>query len=188
MGAPSTPKTPGKRFGINPVEIAVFSLTVLAFSYSVFNLLSFPNTPSILLSAQAADPKYAPGTPLATLASNDLRSPASVNNHPILNIEVGCQASQNPQPEVQPDSQTTAGKVRLNGALCDIPKLDSSSVLKTQIVNNSNRYLATVFTDLNSGKFSTDYIPLSNGRNAIHLEFVYSGGKTFSKDFVINKN
>jgi hypothetical protein len=39
-----------------------------------------------------------------------------------------------------------------------------------------------------AGKFTTDYIPLTPGKNPIHLEFSYMDGKTFKQDYAINKN
>ena len=56
------------------------------------------------------------------------------------------------------------------------------------MVNSANKYSATVFTDVSSQKFSTDYIPLVSGRNAIHVEFSYQGGKTFSRDLALERN
>jgi hypothetical protein len=165
MGAPQHIR----RFRVNPVEVAIFSVVTLIFLNSVYNLF---------YDRQGFHP--AALAPMAAVPVSEGRAPASVNQA-FANLEVKC--------GVNTDQDTQAAKVRLTGTLCGASAgTDGSKLLKTQIVNNANRFNATVFTDLSAGKFSTDYIPLNTGKNPIHLEFTFQGGKLVSHDVTVNKN
>ena len=144
-----------KRFRINPVEVAIFSIVTLIFLNSVYNLF---------YDRQGFHP--AALAPMAANPTSEGRSPASVGQS-FMNLEVKC--------ETNSEQETAAAKVRLTGALCGVgaTAADASKLLKTQIVNNANKFSATVFTDTTAGKFSTDYIPLNTGKNPIRIEFVY---------------
>jgi hypothetical protein len=84
---------------------------------------------------------------------------------------------------------TSSSRIRLNGRLCGgDPIAGARKLLKANITNHSNQYVATVFSDNEENKFSTDYIPLLDGKNTIHLEFSYSDGETASKDIIIAKD
>ena len=160
-----------RRFKVNPVEVAIFSVILLVFANSVYSLIyDQPGFKPNALSAVAANPLGDAG-----------RAPA-FSSQAFLNYDLKCEDSS--------ESGTNASKVRISGPLCGMPSGTAESVqlLHTQIVNGTNRFNATVFTDLNTGKFSTDYIPLAAGRNTIHVEFSFSGGKSISKDIVVTKN
>ena len=151
------------------MEIAIFSVISLIFFNSVYNLFY--------------DHQGFHGTALTAMAANPVsegRSPASVSQA-FINVSVACEANA--------DQDTSANKVRMTGALCDTgPSNDPSHLIKTQVVNNANKFNATVFTEVNAAKFSTDYIPLSLGKNPIHLEFTYLGGKVVTHDITVVKN
>lgn len=152
-----------RRFKINPVELAIFSVVTLIFLNSVYNLF---------YDRQGFHPTTL--APMASKPTTEGRAPASVSRL-FPNLEVQC--------EKNPEQETTAAKVRLTGTLCGIGAGDAASKLvSTQIVNHANRFSATVFTDVSAGKFSTDYIPLNAGRNSIRVEFTYQGGKTVAHD------
>ena len=161
------------RFKINPVEVAIFSIVSLIFVNSVYNLFY--------------DHQNLQATPLTGLASApaqvENRSPSSVSQL-VQNIDIQCGSTE--------ELQTSAIKVRLSGQLCKSPRSlsnsDSAKLIKTQIYNDANKFSATVFADISSGKFSTDYIPLNTGKNPIHIEFEYQGGKSVTQDVNILKH
>ena len=166
---PAAIPTQIKRFRTNPVEIAIFSVITLIFFNSVYNLFydqhGFHN---------------AALTPMAANPVSEGRAPASVSQA-FINVSVKCDANT--------DQDTTANKVRVTGSLCDTgPSNDPSHLIKTQVINNANKFTATVFTEVNAARFSTDYIPLNSGKNPIHLEFTYRGGKVVTHDITVVKN
>jgi len=158
-------------FRINPVELIIFSVVTLMCFNSVYHLFydsqGFHPT---ALSPMEANPTSEGGN----------RMPASVTKA-FVNLEVGC------EPVV---SQTiAAAKVRLNGPICgSVPGNDGNQLLKTQVTYGAGKYSATVFTDPTSNKYSTDYIPLAQGANQIHVEFVYAGGRMVARELTLNKN
>ena len=64
---------------------------------------------------------------------------------------------------------------------------DKSQVVAAAVVNSANQFRATVFTDLSSGKFSTDYIPLNSDKNPILLEFKFKNGKSVAHELVLQR-
>ena len=173
MGHPPLPNpaapTKIRRFRANPVELAIFSVITLIFFNSIY---------SLLYDQHGFHP-----TALAPMAANPVsegRYPASVSQA-FVNFEVRCDSNS--------DRDTQATKVRLTGPLCPgNTENDVSKLVKALVVNNSNKFNATVFTDVGTGKFSTDYIPLSVGTNAIHIEFSYNSGSVVTQDFKVVKN
>jgi hypothetical protein len=160
-----------KRFRANPVELAIFSVITLIFFNSVYNLF---------FDQQGFHP--AALKPMAATPISEGRAPASAAQS-LVNVDLRCDGN--------PDKDTTASKVRLTGALCGDgrqPASDATLLVKTHVVNTANQFAATVFTDVNTGKFSTDYIPLNLGRNPIHLEFTYRDGKVATQDLNVVKN
>ncbi len=163
---PPTPSTL-KRFKANPVEVALFSVVALICCNSLYNLF---------FDTRAFNP--AALTPMAANPISEGRSPASLTQA-FANIEVRCDTNAD---------QTRASKVRLAGTFCSPTAKDASKLLKAQITNGANKFAATVFTDSNSNKYSTDYIPLNAGTNPIHLEFHYRDGKVTTQSLSIVKN
>jgi hypothetical protein len=160
-----------RRFRSNPVELAIFAVITLIFFNSVYNLF---------YDQQGFHP--ATLTPMVANPVSEGRSPASVSQV-YINVEVRCDSN--------PDRDTTASKARITGTLCGdgrVPASDSSELAKTTVTNAANNFVATVFADTASGKFSTDYIPLNLGKNPIHLEFSYRNGNTVTQDINVVKN
>ena len=159
-----------KRFRINPVELAIFSVVTLMCLNSVYNLFyDSQGFHATALAPMAASPVTETG-----------RSPASIKQA-FVNLDVGC--------EMETTKDLLATKVRLTGPICgNSVGAESAKLLKTQITNNANKFAATVFTDLTSNKYSTDYIPLNQGANPIHVEFVYQGGRVVTQNLTVNKN
>jgi hypothetical protein len=162
-----------RRFRSNPVEVAIFSVITLIFFNSVYNLFwDQQGFHPAALAPMVANP----------ISESGGRSPASASQA-FVNVDVKC--------DTNADQDTTATKVRMTGTLCGdgrAPASDGSKLVKTMVVNNANKFNATVFTDVNAGKFSTDYIPLNLGKNPIHLEFTYRDGKVISQDINVVKN
>jgi hypothetical protein len=157
-----------KRYRTNPVEITIFCVVLLVFCNSIYRLFNDSRT----LHASVL-------RPMASSPISEGRSPSSVSPA-FINIEIKCEGVL--------DQDTSASKVRLSGPLCGSdPVTAGSSLMKTVVMNGSNKFSATIFTDVNSGKFSTDYIPLNSGKNTIHLEFSYRDGKIASQDITVTK-
>lgn len=163
-------KTSVKQFKANPVEVVIFLAVTGMFSNSLYRL--FYDTPDFQPAA------------LSKMAANPIsegRSPASVDAPSFKNIDVRCNSTS--------DYDTDANKVRLIGPLCGVDEgNDSSKHIKTVVFNQANKFNASVFTDITAGKFSTDYIPLNQGKNPIRMEFTFRGGKVVTRDFNIQKN
>ncbi|MEK6706700.1 MAG: hypothetical protein AABZ06_13020 [Bdellovibrionota bacterium] len=160
-----------RRFPINPMEGVIFALFVALFARSVYNL--FYERQSFISP-----------TPQMTLTtiSSESRAPAGSVPQSFLNIDVSCNS-----PLVE--QNTGAVKARLSGQLCgSIQGLDASKLAKTSAVNGSNKFIATIFTDIGGGKYSTDYIPLNLGKNPIHVEFTYKDGKIVAQDVNLTRN
>ncbi|MGZ3689470.1 MAG: hypothetical protein ACXVBW_14305, partial [Bdellovibrionota bacterium] len=139
-----------RRFKTNPVEIVIFSVVSLIFINSLYNLF---------YDHQGFHP--AALSPMAANPTSEGRAPASVVQKSFKSVDLSCESN--------PEQDTTATKVRLAGPLCEIDAaLDAAKLLRTTIINTANQFNATVFPDVSTGKFSTDYIPLNTGKNPIH--------------------
>lgn len=89
-------------------------------------------------------------------------------------IEIGCDSSEH--------YETSAAQIQLNGSLCGMtPK----TLIKAEIVNMTNSFHASVFSQTESNRFSTDYIPLSAGKNIIQTKFTYPNEEELSQEIVI---
>jgi hypothetical protein len=163
-----TTRKAARHFRINPVELGIFSLVTIVFLNSVYNLF---------YDRHGFQPSALPAMTANPLTEG--RVPAAVT--PLfLNLGIKCEANS--------DQETTATKLRLNGPLCSAPGGEPAKLLKVQARNNANQANATIFMDMTSGQFSTDYIPLNSGKNPIHLEYVFQGGKVLVHDFNVVKN
>jgi hypothetical protein len=111
---------------------------------------------------------------MVPMESNPLSEARSVSSAPPapVNIESNCEGLS--------DQTTRASKLRLSGPLC-------ANGEKASVLNDTNRYTATVFTDSDLGKFSTDTIPLNTGRNLIKVEFVSKDGQSTTQSLVIHR-
>ncbi|MBL7716782.1 MAG: hypothetical protein JNL01_15055 [Bdellovibrionales bacterium] len=157
----------GKRFKVNPVEIGIFAVVTLIFFNSLYSL--FHDRPNIAQGFFARSKAEAARSPAAAGATVT-QSLAALGTSTLL-----CDNAVSNQ-----DTQHL--KLRLNGAICGAKTPEEASQLtKTSIVNTTNQFRATVFPDTRGMKFTTDYIPLSEGINAIQLDFTYTGGKVVSR-------
>jgi len=176
-----------RRFRINPVEVAIFSIVTLIFFNSLYNL--FYDRQGFQTTALA---------PMLGTPTSEGRTPAATTAPTFTHLNTLCDQNS--------DHGTSASKVRLTGPICGTVTSEAADAnksktfssnsgavetlkpLKTQIVNQTNQFTATVFMDTASGKFSTDYIPLEIGSNSIQVEFFYPGGKTFTQQLFVHKN
>ncbi len=167
--AESTKKS---RFYINPIEVLIASTLGGVLIHSLYQLLY-------------QDPAGPASTALVSMKAkptSEGRKLASAKASPLLNLELNC--------EKGVESATEASKARLQGQLCGLKMTDEGMRLASAtITNTSNEFIATVFAQNDSNRFSTDYIPLAPGENKIRVEFSYSGGgKPFFQDVLIKKN
>ncbi len=164
-----------RRYRTNPFEIVIFVIVSIICIRSIYSLFYDPQ------SFRAAALTPASNSPITDGMS---RSPAGFASPSFLNLDIKCEAPSN--------KETTATKVRLTGNLCGIATSDSkdssNQMLKAAILNQANKFNATVFTDFNAGKFSTDYIPLNSGENPIKVEFSFRNGKVFTQEFNVVRN
>ncbi|OFZ73561.1 MAG: hypothetical protein A3K03_11515 [Bdellovibrionales bacterium RIFOXYD1_FULL_44_7] len=158
-----------RRFRVNPIELVIFVAVSVICMHSIYNLFynRYGFQPANVMEI-ASD----------TNSTTDGRSPASVAPT-FANFETDCESAV--------EKEINAGKVRLTGTLCGLSSQAESSLIKTQVLNSANQFNATVFTDTSSAKYSTDYIPLSPGKNQIRVEFVYQNGKVIAQDISLNK-
>lgn len=146
--------------------------------FSVVSLICLNSIYNLFYDRQGFQPTALNQT--ATQAGSDLRAPASVPAS-FANLEMNCDSAKM--------QDTTAAKVRLTGPLCGLTAgQETSRFLKPQVSNTTNKFAATVFTDLAAAKYSTDYIPLNPGLNQIRVEFLFQGGQTVSQDINITRN
>jgi len=163
------PARPIRRYRSNPVEVVILTVVAFVSVNSVYHL--FYDHPSYTPIAL---------TPMNSNPTSEGRQLASISR-PLLNMEIQCNETSN--------QETSANKLRLKGPICGVtPEISGSSLVKTSIINTSNQFNATIFTDIASGQFSTDYIPLKSGENLIRFEFSYESGKTISQDIHVTRN
>ncbi len=161
-----------KQFRISPIEGLIAGVLSIVFLQSLYQLLY--QGPSNLSQSALLPMKAKP--------TSEGRRAASTEPSPLLNLELDCTKGG--------ESVTQATKARLQGEMCGIkPTTEGIKLNAAVIKNDSNQFMATVFAQNNSRHFSTDYIPLVQGPNKIHVEFEFSGGlKPYSQDLVIIKN
>jgi hypothetical protein len=180
----STPPHEVRHFRVNPVEILILLTMTVVVGNSAYNLLY--GTDSFHPDALK---------PMAANPASEGRTLASVPSSSFANLEVKCFAENvngdmGPRPasvSTANDHETSANKVRLTGTLCGSDGITGSQLVKATVLNSSNRFNATVFTDSNSPQFTTDYIPLAAGKNTLRLEFAYRGGKTHTQEITVSK-
>jgi hypothetical protein len=196
--------TETKRFRVNPVEILILLTMTIVVGNSGYNLLYGTDSfhPSQLKAITAQSP----------LSPVDNRSLASTPTSAFANIEIKCQRQNAPEATASSDestsddpasdenapsaassaassndAKTAASKVRLTGVLCGGDGLTGAQLVKATVLNSANHFNATVFTDSDSPQFTTDYIPLTEGKNSLRIEFAYRGGKTNTQEFNVSK-
>lgn len=158
-----------RRFRSNPIEVVIFSVISIILVNSIYHLFyDHPGFTPATLTSLNSDPK-SEGRHLASTVQ------------PLQSVEIPCVETSN--------QETSANRLRVKGSLCGIDSVRTpSSLVKTSIVNMENKFIATVFADVEAGQYSTDYIPLTVGENHIHFEFSYRGGKTVSQELLVVRN
>jgi len=152
---------------LNPVELVIFAVVATGFGLSAYRLIQEqPGAGSAMLAPMASNP----------VSEQTDRSPAALS--PLFgHVDFGCKAGQ--------ETSVKASKIRISGPICGIEP--GTSMISTNIINSTNQFHATVFSDLSTGKFSTDYIPLNSDKNSIRVEFKFANGKTISHDLTLQK-
>lgn len=161
-----------KRFRSNPIEIVILMVVTGIFCHSVYQLFyDSENFNPAALQPMAADP-----------ISESPREPASSADGTLSNtFEVQCGRNM--------EVGTIASRVRLSGPLCGADAVDPGSDLtQAQVLDTTNQFSATVSTDVDAARFTTDFIPLSPGRNVIQIELTYRSGKVVTQELGITRN
>jgi len=161
-----------KPFRINPVEFLIFAFFAAVFTNSLYNLFydhqGNPVGDKLTLTAPAA--------PAAEVAG-------------AYSLELKCDATN--------ERATDSSKLRITGMLCtNTGSVDSRSpaskedlkVSTISVSNENNHFNATVFTDFGGSKYSTDYIPLSSGKNVLKVVYTLESGKTINQSLTVTKN
>lgn len=81
-----------------------------------------------------------------------------------------------------PALATNSHWLRLATATCDRHK----EILDTSLLNESNGFVATVFTP-NRSNLTSDFIPLAAGKNNMHMEVKLASGETLSYRWTIQR-
>jgi hypothetical protein len=192
---PRAPSRAGSLLLVNPVEGLVLIAVLGGFTYSIIGLFNERDTFTTLMKIEEGS---APG--LASLTDKGgARKPASSQ------LVAGVEADADRDPastqstagllrqfdfrcDLSGEQSIEAGKVRLSGPFCSgTGGISADSPIKTAILNEANQFTATVFMDGSTGRFSTDYIPLTSGSNPIAVEFRYANGASVKKSFTLLK-
>jgi hypothetical protein len=153
-----------KRFRTNPVEYGIFATVTLLFAHSIYSFFYHDEVRFTALAPVTSKP-YSETRSLASI------SPAT------LNLEMSC--------DKPTGTETTAPRLRLTGPLCGgTPQVPMKAAA---ITNTTNHYTATVFNDADTAKFSTEYIPLTNGDNVIRVDFIGQDGKSQTRTVTVSR-
>jgi hypothetical protein len=155
---------------LNPVEFVIFGLVATGFGLSGYRLLNEGDSLQLGQSALL--------TPMSSSPISESRAPASAPLFSQIAFDCGSRK----------ELSVSASKVRINGPLCGLQGQDPTAPSKAVIINSTNHFSATVFTDSKKGQFSTDYIPLSPEKNTIQIEFSYENGKSVLHELTLIKN
>jgi hypothetical protein len=165
-------KSKQNRFKINPIEVLVASTLGVVLVQSLYQLLY----------QGPIDPSSSALVPMKAKPTSEGRKVASAEPSPLLNVHINCAKGS--------EAITQASRARIQGELCGRKTSEEGAKLSSATITNaSNQFVATIFAQNDSNYFSTDYIPLSQGQNKIHVEFSYIGdSKPYSQDLLITKN
>ena len=159
-----------QQYKVNPVEVMILIISLGILGYSFYRLTQ-PNAVSF---AALSDMKASPVT------EDPSRSPAS-SQSTLSTLNLDC--------ELGSTYKVQSQKVRFSGPLCTDHLLPNpqSPIKSAFVINKSNQYEATVFSNDSEKRFSTDYIPLTGGDNQIHIELTYQNSSIFIQDIVITR-
>ena len=169
------PTTHIRRFRANPIEGMILLVITTTLVHSIY---------SLFYSQTGFHPQTL--TPMSSNPISEGRMPASASRS--LNGVTLSLSTFDFQCNKPLDKDTSSTKIRLTGVLCGLPTdTGTLKIKKAVILNTTNQFNATVFSDGIQKKFSTDYIPLNPGKNQIHVEFVYQSGEKTVHEFLINR-
>jgi len=151
---------------LNPVELIIFVVVAAGFGFSARQVFEEkPLDRVAMLSPMASNPISSAG-----------RAPASTE--PLLgSVDFTCQKDG--------EASVRASRIRISGPICGMEA--GARIASTSVLNSANQFRATVFTDLGSRRFSTDYIPLNSDKNRIQVEFKFADGRQLSRELVLHK-
>ena len=160
--------------------MGIFGVVCLIFFSSAYHLFSDGRDDKDGAHRPIETASTAKKLPMRTSAPSEVsdsaaRVPASVQSTPvsIIPYETKCKVSGETH-------DTTSNKLRIVGPFCGTIRgiaANHALISDIQIENTTNHYVATVFIDRDSMKFSTDFIPLDQGINKISMAFHYKSGK-----------
>ena len=151
---------------LNPVELMIFLGVTAGFIFSAYQVFAQkPLSNTAMLTPMSSNP-----------ISESGRQPASSSSL-LGSVDFSCSPQQ--------EAAVKASKIRIAGPICGMTA--GARIISTSVINSANQFHATVFTDLNSGKFSTDYIPLNSEKNPIQIEFKFGNGKKTSHALILQK-
>lgn len=160
-----TTKNRKSRF-VNPIEAAIFALTLGFFLHSAYRLFLDHEANSVQMAAQQSHREVN-------------RSPATMEApQAYTTIDIDCSDHK--------DYSTDADRVRLSGKICG-----KGTLKRAEIINRATRAEAVIFLDQMEGSYLTDYMNLSNGKNPFELRFFFSDSKDtgpIRKEIVLNKS
>jgi hypothetical protein len=161
------PRATVAKYRINPVELGIFTVTVIVFLNSAYSLLE-----------QGGEIPLTALSPAHEIPSIQSRAPASLRSHsgPSLETaELPCKAEQ--------PLTVRAPKVRFTGKAC-APSTGVQGELVAATLKRSapGGREAQVFVDSDTGNFSTDYLSLTPGKTELELQLTYSQGGKISTE------
>lgn len=151
-----------RRFRVNPLELLLFLGMIGVTSRSAYLMFSeIPNYDAFL---------HADRAPASAV---DEASPArrKLTGHLFLDCT----------PSVEP-KYVEAEQVRVHGDLCG-SRVERGSTgpaatpQKVSVLNRTNQQEAIVFIDKGRSEYSTEFLPLDPGKNAIQIKIEYQNGK-----------
>jgi hypothetical protein len=138
---------------------------------------------------QPAGPIHHPGA----LPTSSIREPASIGAAPYatlsfansiqaVDFKLPCSVTES---GAKTSLAANVKQLRLTGETCALkPKAE---LLKSEILNTSNGFSATVFV-AGPRSFTTDYISLSDGTNALRIKHYFKDGSTSDSSLEINRS
>lgn len=173
------------------VEMSIFAVVSLIFLNSVYDLftdgkiLTEGERKPLAAETKDVDSGSKQDNPSRALASQ----PSGVTSGMagLVPYETKCQSAGE-------TFETSASKVRILGPFCGAQagrrtagdgNSPDPAITEAHIENTTSHYVATVFSDHSTGKFSTDFVPLDQGPNKITMEFRYRNGKVFPVELTV---
>ncbi len=129
--------------------------------------------------------------PPAARRSDPARRPASVAQNPELepaapadrsataaDVELGC------GPAAAALMPANVRQIRITGGYCG--RNPGRAIVSSAVTNSTNGFIATVFYPSKTG-YTTDYISLADGENAIRVEHAFNDGTSERRDVIVSR-